>query len=292
MEQEVIHLLEATTSSVESTRRTAESQILNSYSNSAFPVTLLAIAQHSNVQVYLRQSALINFKQYIVSTWAPQHEQFKGTVYLDDATKSKLRNEVLGLCLGQDGQAESKITRAANGCASMIAVSDFPSQWPELLPSLLQIVSGPTSADAQVHGALRLLAELVESGFTEEQFFAVAKDLVGGIFTVATRAERRPITKALALSVLRECFDTLEMVMEEHEVAVKAFLDEALRGWIPFFFETMKAELPEPPSQGDETKEEGVPSTWRGLVALKLQVVKVYFYAPLSHQSNQRIDVV
>ena len=117
--------------------------------------------------------------------------------------------------------------------------------------------------------------ELVESGFSEEQFFAVARDLVNGLQTVALNANRKPIVRAMAMSVFRACFDTLEMVMEDHKVAVKGFLDEALKGWMPFFVDTIKLVLPEPPAEVDETKEEGLPSQWRGLIALKLQVVKV-----------------
>ena len=151
---------------------------------------------------------------------------------------------------------------------------DFPEAWPELLPTLLQIISG-TGPDSQVHGALRVLSELVESGFSEEQFFAVARDLVNGLQIVALNTERKPIVRAMAMSVFRACFDTLEMVMEDHKIAVKGFLDEALKGWMPFFVDTIKLVLPEPPAEADETKEEGLPSQWRGLIALKLQVVKV-----------------
>jgi hypothetical protein len=56
---------------------------------------------------------------------------------------------------------------------------------------------------------------------------------------------------------------------------VKGFLDEALKDWMPFFVEAIKTVLPEPPAEADETKDEGLPSQWRGLIALKLQVVKV-----------------
>jgi len=41
---------------------------------------------------------------------------------------------------------------------SKIAMVDFPSQWPALLPSVLQIM--PNGTDAQLHGALRILQDL------------------------------------------------------------------------------------------------------------------------------------
>ena len=277
MEQEVLQLLQNAQSSDEPIRKSAELQLLHSYSNPAFPLALIAISTHHDIAVYLRQSALLILKTYVVSTWSPKFEdEFKGAVPLGEEAKSQIRHEILNICTtGQSGpEDDRKVKKAASLVASKIASVDFPDQWPELLPTLLQIISG-NGSDEQVQGALRVLSELVESGFSEDQFFAVARDLVGGLHNVATNGGRKPILRALAMSVFRSCFDTLEMVMEEHKVAVRGFLDEALKNWLPFFVETIQVELSNPPSAEDESKEEGLPSQWRGLIALKLQIVKV-----------------
>jgi importin-9 len=277
MEQEVLHLLEGTTSAQEGTRKSAELTILHLYNNADFPFALLSISTHTDIATYLRQAALLSLNRYVQATWSPKFdEDFKGTVVLTDEAKAGVRAQVLNICTSDSaaGTDDRKVKNAASLVASKIASVDFPEAWPELLPTLLQIISG-TGPDSQVHGALRVLSELVESGFSEEQFFAIARDLVNGLQTVALNTNRKPIVRAMAMSVFRACFDTLEMVMEDHKVAVKGFLDEALKGWMPFFIDTIKLVLPEPPVEADETKEEGLPSQWRGLIALKLQVVKV-----------------
>jgi truncated hemoglobin YjbI len=277
MEQEVLHLLEGTTSAQEGTRKSAELTLLHLYNNADFPFALLSISTHTDIASYLRQAALLSLNRYVQATWSPKFdEDFKGTVVLTDEGKAGVRAQVLSICTSDIVAAtdDRKVKNAASLVASKIASVDFPEEWPELLPTLLQIISG-TGPDSQVHGALRVLSELVESGFSEEQFFAVARDLVNGLQTVALNANRKPIVRAMAMSVFRACFDTLEMVMEDHKAAVKAFLNEALNGWMPFFVETIKLVLPEPPPEADETKDEGLPSQWRGLIALKLQVVKV-----------------
>jgi hypothetical protein len=277
MEQEVLHLLEGTTSALEGTRKSAELTILHLYNNADFPFALLSISTHTDIATYLRQAALLSLNRYVQATWSPKFdEDFKGTVVLTDEAKAGVRAQVLNICTSDSaaGTDDRKVKNAASLVASKIASVDFPEAWPELLPTLLQIISG-TGPDSQVHGALRVLSELVESGFSEEQFFAIARDLVNGLQTVALNTNRKPIVRAMAMSVFRACFDTLEMVMEDHKVAVKGFLDEALKGWMPFFIDTIKLVLPEPPVEADETKEEGLPSQWRGLIALKLQVVKV-----------------
>ena len=280
MEQEVLHVLESTTSAQEETRKSAELALLHLYNNADFPFALLSISNHTDITTYLRQAALLSLNRYVQATWSPKFdEDFKGTVVLSDEGKAGVRAQVLSICTGDSAPAtdDRKVKNAASLVASKIASVDFPEAWPELLPTLLQIISG-TGPDSQVHGALRVLSELVESGFSEEQFFAVARDLVNGLQTVALNTSRKPIVRAMAMSVFRACFDTLEMVMEDHKAAVKAFLDEALKGWMPFLIETIQLVLPKPPDEADETKEEGLPSQWRGLIALKLQVVKVGLY--------------
>jgi importin-9 len=277
MEQEVVHLLESAQAREDNIRKAAELSLLHLYANPGLPFALLSISTHNEVAEPIRQAALLTLNRVVVATWSPKFdEDFKGTTVLNDEAKAKVRHQVLAICTGDDaGQVGSrKVKNAASLVASKIAGVDFPDSWPDLLPHLLRILSGSTT-DSQVHGALRVLSDLVESGFSEAQFFAVARDLVSGLQNVATNVQRKPILRALAVSVFRACFDTLEMVMEDHKAAVKAFLDQALQGWITFFIETLRLPLPATPSEDEEKQEEGLPSQWRGMIALKLQVVKV-----------------
>jgi len=277
MEHEVIQLLQSTQARDDTTRRAAELSLLHLYTDPNLPIVLLSISTHNDLAEHIRQAALLTLNRVVLATWSPKFDgDFKGTIVLDEEAKAKVRHHVLAISTGDDGgqAGNRKVRNAASLVASKIAGVDFPDAWPDLLPHLLQILSGGTS-DLQVHGALRVLTDLVESGFSEAQFFAVARDLVSGLQNVATNAQRKPILRALAISVFRACFDTLEMVMEDHKIAVKAFLDQALQGWMAFFIETLRVKLPETPRENDEKQEDGLPSQWRGLIALKLQVVKV-----------------
>ena len=285
MEQQVLQLLEATTSPNSEAIRNAEHSLKSQYPNSEFPFALLTIASHNDIAIGLRQASLLQLKQYVGATWSPSlEEDFKGVVYLNDESKARLRQAVFALATneGVDGAVDHKVNTAAASVASKIANADFPDSWPELLPNLLHIITG-TGADIQVHGALRVLSELVDSGFTEEQFFAAAQDLVSGLHNVATNSNRVPIVRAMAMNVFRACFDMLEMVMEDHKVAVKSFLDESLQSWMPFFVDTIRSTLPRTPTKDDEFKNNGAMSLWRGSIALKLQVVKVRTHSAKTH---------
>jgi hypothetical protein len=68
------------------------------------------------------------------------------------------------------------------------------------------------------------------------------------------------------------------MVLEQHKAAIKQFVDEVLSAWSPYFVETLKAPLPQPPSPDEANKVGEIPSQWRGIVGLKIQVVKVCYY--------------
>ena len=274
MEQQLLPLLADTQSPVADTRTAAELHLLRLYHNDALPLSLAAIASHDSVPINLRQSALSVLRTFIVSAWSPLLDEFRGQVLINDANKAHIRRVLLELSTTAD-IPEPRVKASASYAVSKIASADFPDHWPELLPSLLHIINDAASSPGAVHGALKVLHDLVDTGFNEDQFFNVARDLVSTLFNAATSDARRPMLRALAVSVFRSCFDTLEMVLEQHKTAVKQFMDEVLGGWSPFFISTLKTPLPQPPAEEEESKETPVASQWRGIIALKLQVVKV-----------------
>ncbi|EXJ55544.1 hypothetical protein A1O7_08472 [Cladophialophora yegresii CBS 114405] len=267
MEQQVLQLLQATTRPDTAVIRDAEQSLLRLYPQQDFPFALLTIASHNNVESSSRKAALTALKNYISATWSPQlDETFTGHVYLNDEGKARVRDQVFAICTLEGNQApkDATIQALAAGVASKIATVDFPDAWPSLFPSLLTILNTSTD-DAPVHGALRVLAELVDEGLTEEQFFMVARDLVNGLRHVAVDSNRSLIVRAMTLNVFRACFEMLEMVMADHGAAVKQFLTESLKAWMPFFMETLKQPLPEVVKPDD--------AHFRGLVALKVQTL-------------------
>ncbi|GAB1733129.1 hypothetical protein NU195Hw_g5654t1 [Hortaea werneckii] len=271
MEEQLVRLLTETQSAEEGPRSNAEWQLKQQYANPDFPLGLVSVGSHGNVPTSVRQSALFVLKTFVQACWSPQFEEFNGQFFADDARKSQIRQALLDLAVS--GQDERKIKSAASLVVSKIAIADFPEQWPNLLPTVLNVVAN--GSDAQLHGALKVLDELVEDCFNEEQFFRIGKDLVQSVQKIALDDNRKPILRALAVSVFRSCFDTLEMVKEDYKAEVKAFAEETLGSWIQFFEASLKTQLPSPPSDEDEQNETGAAEFYRGWVALKLQVVKV-----------------
>jgi len=144
---------------------------------------------------------------------------------------------------------------------------DFPDDWPTLLPTVLSVM--PSGTDVQLHGALRILQDLVEESLSEEQFFTMARDIIRAVYDVALNENRKQTHRGLAVLVFRGCFDLMDIVKEDHKQEVKAFADEVLKGWLPFLEQVIKAPLPD-----NGPNLESQPESWNGPIALKLQVAK------------------
>lgn len=59
---------------------------------------------------------------------------------------------------------------------SEIASSDWPDEWPELLNSLLQLLS--SGKPDSVHGAMRVMSDFVSSELSEDQLLPLASAIL------------------------------------------------------------------------------------------------------------------
>jgi hypothetical protein len=157
--------------------------------------------------------------------------------------------------------------------------TDFPEEWPTLVQDLLKLIS--EGSEPQVHGALRVLSgefsnltrvvwkltysfvDLINDGFSDEQFFSTAKALISVVYGVATHQSRNYSIRALAVHVFFACIEMLEMVKEDHPNAVNDFAKEILDLWVPFFVGTLSGSFPET----DDI-------TFDGVVTLRIQIIR------------------
>ena len=269
MEDHVLSLLNATLKSDTIAIRNAEQGLNSLFQDPQFPLALLNITSHSDVDIASRKSALTTLKNYVAATWSPQFDEtFQGQVYLNDEAKSRIREQVFNISVTPAGQGASDVQGLAASVVGKIASADFPEEWPSLLKSLLDIVNTSNNS-ATVKGALKTLAELIDAGLAEDQFFAAARDLVSAFQHVSTNNTLDLTTRALSLNVLQTSFDTLEMVMKAHEKDVRAFLDACLKAWMPFFMSVIQEPLP------SSSQLQGADDPRRGLITFKVQVVMV-----------------
>ncbi|KAK4184527.1 importin subunit beta-5 [Podospora australis] len=263
MDSHLIQLFQDTQSSDEVRRKQAEIALLHAQSNPEYSHALLRIAAEPQVPVEVRQASLTTLRRFVEKNWNPDGGETPH-IPISDATKEHIKQGILELALSTEDQRKVKV--AASYVISKIATADFPENWQSLLPTVLGIM--PAGTDAQLHGALRILQDVVEEALTDEQFFGLARDIIKACYDVALNDSRKQQHRSLAVLVFRSCFDLMEIVKDDHKQEVKAFAEEVLRGWLPFLDRVIQTPLP------DRGVVDTQPEEWYGPVALKVQVLK------------------
>ncbi|KAJ8121138.1 hypothetical protein ONZ43_g2334 [Nemania bipapillata] len=292
MEEQLVRVLANTQLAAEGPRKQAELDLKRAQTNPAFPLSLTNIGRHAIISVEIRQAALSTLRRFIERNWSGGNDNDNDSdngsesdggpaIPIPDPVKDQIRPLVLDLALNFDG--DRKIKTAASYVVGKIANADWPQQWPDLLPTLLNII--PTGTDNQLHGALKVLGDLVDESLSDDQFFSMAQEIVSVVYNVAINGNRKTALRALSVSVFRGCFDLMDTVKDEHPQEVLAFAEGALKGWFPFCLEILKLKLPEL-----DPRSATQPESWNGLIALKFQIVKCLLKLYLEHEAQGRLE--
>ncbi|KAJ6447235.1 AP-3 adaptor complex subunit beta [Purpureocillium lavendulum] len=271
MEDQLAQLLANTMLSEQAPRQQAEIELKRARTSPSFPAALANIASHASVAVTVRQAALTNLRLFVEANWANEDPADEPQIPIADDAREHVKQVLLDLAIGHED--DRKVKTQASYTVGKIAIHDFPEKWPSLLPSVLGVMASGT--DNQLRGALKVLGDLTEESISEDQFFSMARDIAGALTEVVHNANRKPMLRALAISVFRTCLDLMNMVKDSHVQEVEAFarllLDGdggANPGWISFFIRVLQEKLP--PADLSERQ----PEEWNSIIALKLQVVK------------------
>ncbi|MCJ1282925.1 hypothetical protein MMC26_002251 [Xylographa opegraphella] len=270
MEQELLPVLAATQSHDAPTRLAAEQQLKALYSDQAFPGALVTIGAHPDVALPERIIALVVLKQLVGIGWSPALEEFGDEVLLGDDVKADLKNRLLAIVF--DGNVDSKVINQTAVIVSKIARAEFPEEWPDLLDLLLSQQS--TANDTVTEAILIVLGELIQDGLDEDQFYTSANDLVKFFHDVAADGSKKLLVRAHAIGVFRMCFDSVETLKDKEEVGIRHFVRGICDAWSTFFRDVINERMPTLPTTEQENEAENeVATTWRGVVALKIQVL-------------------
>ncbi|KAK2675704.1 Importin-beta, N-terminal domain [Fusarium oxysporum f. sp. vasinfectum] len=243
MEDQLVQLLSNTQLSEQGPRLQAELELKRARTNPAFPLSLANIAAHTSIDTNIRQAALSNLRLFIENNWSNDDPDDGPIIPISDEARGQLKQVLLDLVLSPEDDRKVKIS------------------------AIISVV--PAGTDSQLHGALRLLNDIIEESLSEDQFFSMAQDIAKALAEVALNENRKPMHRALAISIFRGCFDLLNMIKEDHAKEVRAFADGLLQQWNPFFITVLQSPLPEANLESGSQ-----PDSWSHIIALKLQVVK------------------
>ena len=266
----MLELLKASQLSAAQPRTAAEARLKELYANQAFPTALVTIGAHKDIPVNNRLAALLSLKHFVNAAWSPSLEDYEGQVLVGEEAKSSIRTRLLNIVY--DAHVDSKITSSTAAAIARIAKVDFPEDWPGLLESLLNQI--PQSNDGQTQAILVVLGELISDSLDEEQFYRYTHTLVDCLRSIAIDGRRKLDVRAHAVNVFRSCLDFVENIKDKDEVDIVTFAKGVCGAWSSFFLDVVKEPMPELPPAAEEasSSSQGITTTWRGVVALKIQV--------------------
>ena len=135
------------------TDRAAEEKLAAAKVQPQCVLTVLQILTQEPVDMAVRQSAAVFFKNLVKAHWSPEDET-GDTVPV--ATKAQVKDGLLSLFLAVPPRLQAQLSEAM----SLIASHDFPDQWPNLLGELVGQLGAAASATprdyAKISGLLKI----------------------------------------------------------------------------------------------------------------------------------------
>ncbi|XP_076807350.1 importin-9-like [Clavelina lepadiformis] len=191
-------VLLAALSSDQNVRNAAEQQIKVYEVMEDFGVCLAEVTVDTSSDFAIRQLASIILKQYVEVHWSKLADKFV-LPETTDLAKAAIR-QMLPLGLRDN---DKKIRGTVAYAISAIAHWDWPDEWPELFPLLMEAVnSGEPDA---VHGSMRVLAECSRE-LSDVNITKVAPILLPELFKIFLQSNTHGIrTRSQAAEIFNTC---------------------------------------------------------------------------------------
>jgi len=232
--QHVLVCLQNTLSPSNQVRAEAENQLKQYKKVDGYSVLLLQIVTSDQVSVHFRQSASIALKMLVRKCWDRRIEYVDEELALsgqaqqpkfiiNDNDKAIVRTNIVEAIIHSPPSIRTQIALTMEA----IAFTDFPTNWPDLIPKLTSYL---TSQDLKVtHGALEALRRVIkryEYLSTKKKERAQLVELVANLF---------PLLSQLFSALLK--VDSNESA-EMQTLLVRMFWSAINLGLSPYFYDT------------------------------------------------------
>ncbi|KAF9011181.1 armadillo-type protein [Cyathus striatus] len=255
---QIAECLKATLSSNTNVRIAAELKLAEFFTSPEAGLALSQLILAQDADSSLRQSASISLRKYVKERWSPFFPSFKGS-----APPVEIKSQVRQAVFQGLSDRDRKIRSLCAHTLSEIANCDWPDEYPDLLNSLIGLLS--SGSPDSVHGAMQVFTEFIKSDLTEDQILPVLRQLLPVLLSILGSAETHSApTRARTVSVFRQCVTALFMVKDQHPQAVK----EAIASVLPVWLEAFKVLLDMDPSNDVSNA-----NNWDGLL-VRIQIFK------------------
>ncbi|KAH7924492.1 ARM repeat-containing protein [Leucogyrophana mollusca] len=272
-ETNVHQILADTLSSNPNVRISAELKLSEVLVHQDAGLALSQLALTQDADMSLRQITSIILRKYVTERWSPYFSAFKG-----NAPSVEVKTQIRGAVFQGLSDPNRKIRSLCAHTISSIASCDWPDEYPDLLSSLINLIS--SSSPDSVHGAMQVFTEFIKSDLTEDQILPVLRQLLPVLLTILGSTEQHtPLTRSRTVSVFRQCVTALYMVKDQHPQAVK----EATATILPVWLEAFKVLLNLDPQQDVSRTDNWDPLAVRIQVFKTLDVIHTSFPRALTN---------
>ncbi|KAL8589419.1 hypothetical protein ACOMHN_021571 [Nucella lapillus] len=215
--------------------------------NLQFGVFLAEITVDSEGPLAIRQLASVLLKQYVQSHWSEHSDKFR-VPETTEAAKGRIR-QILPVGLSE---TISKVRSSVAYAVSAIAHWDWPENWPQLFPLLMQgLTSGQPDA---VHGAMRVLSEFSQD-ITDTQMGQVAPIVLPELYKIFLGAEIFSVrTRSRAVHIFNVFAGMISAMEEFKKSSGKELLFPVLPQFVEAFLQGLK--MPDGPTSDSGLKRE------------------------------------
>ncbi|XP_048228950.1 importin-9 isoform X2 [Ricinus communis] len=187
------------------------------------------VAANRELSLGLRQLAAVLLKQFIKKHWQEGDDSFE-----HPAVSSEEKEVIRRLLVASLDDSHKKICTAISMAIASIAMYDWPEGWPDLMPSLLKLISDQTNING-VNGALRCLALL--SGDLDD---TVVPTLIPVLFPCLHTIVSSPqmydnYLRMKALSIVYSCTSMLGVMSGVYKTETSALMTPMLQPWMDQF---------------------------------------------------------
>eukprot|EP00698_Gefionella_okellyi_P025968 TRINITY_DN974_c0_g1_i2.p1 TRINITY_DN974_c0_g1~~TRINITY_DN974_c0_g1_i2.p1 ORF type:complete len:932 (-),score=219.47 TRINITY_DN974_c0_g1_i2:531-3326(-) len=167
------------------------------------------------IQEYYRQSAGMFMRDAVKLHWA----------IVSPEEQAQIRNALLQALSDPSGKVRSAVSAAI----AAIGKHDFPAKWPELIPTMHQLLLG-SSADG-VHGGLRCLESII-SQVSDQEVPYVVPTLAPILHSLYCNGAAPLHVRSRAAQIFHLLLEVMGMAVEQFKKEVTQILKEILPQWL------------------------------------------------------------
>ncbi|GFQ01727.1 importin-9 [Phtheirospermum japonicum] len=228
-QQWLINCLNASLDPSHQTRTFAETSLQQASLQPGYGVALARVASNRELPFGLRQLAAVLLKQFIKKHWNEDEEGFEHPAVLSNEKAS-----IRGLLIASLDDPSKKICTAVSVALSTIAHYDWPDEWPELLPFLLNLINDQTKLNA-AHGALRCLS-LLSSDMDDKMVPQIVPVLFPCLHTIVSSPQIYDKSqRSKALSIVYNCTTMVGAMSGVYKSETSALMLPMLQPWMEQF---------------------------------------------------------